>query len=266
MIPLGGNDFPTTPAELADALRIALREYVLLPDEQSAVTADTDRLRIDLTGGTTLTPSGPADTSGVGQTQPGPACRSFDVLAHPIRAEGTNIHFDLTATDVRFNFDRNRAGRPVLTLAGATDGRVVARVSQSELNALVTAKAQEAAQAKGVQIERIDWTLTPLGPRSVRLDAKAAVATKALFKTIRGAVAFAGRVVIDDRLVAKLSELNVAGEGMMIAMAVNMVRGKITAMEGREFPLATLALGGVKLRDVQLQVGDDLAVAAAFGG
>lgn len=265
MIPLGGNDFPTSHDALADALRSALREYVRLPDEQSAVTVDADRLRIDLTGGTLIAGGRPEDAAGVGPTQPGPAFRSFDVLAHPVRAEGGNIHFDLTASDIRFDFDRNRAGRPVLTLAAAREGRVMARVSQAELRALVMAKAQEAAQVKGVQIERIDWTLTPLGPRSVRLDAKATVQTKALFKTIRGAVTFAGRVDIDDRLVAKVSELNIAGEGMMIAMAVNMVRGKITAMEGREFPLTSMALGGVRLRDVQLQVADDLAVAAAFG-
>jgi hypothetical protein len=265
MIPLGGSDFPNTPAALADALRAGLRPYVRLPDEQAAVTADAEKLRIDFTGGTIVTGAKPDDAAGVGQTQPGPAFASLDVQGHPVSAEGVNIHFDLAATDVQFNFDRNKSGRPVLVMAAAKDGRVVARISQSELRTLVTAKATAAAGAKGVQIESIDWTLTPLGPRSVRLDATAGVATKALFKTIRGAVNFTGRVDIDERLVAKLSELNISGEGMMIAMAVNMVRGKITAMEGREIPLTTFAFGGVRLRDVQLQVGEELAVAAAFG-
>jgi hypothetical protein len=79
-------------------------------------------------------------------------------------------------------------------------------------------------------------------------------------------VTFAGRVDVDDRLVARLSELDVAGEGMMVALAVNMVRGRVTALEGKEFPLTAFALGGVRLRDVQLQVGDELTVTAAFGG
>ena len=152
-----------------------------------------------------------------------------------------------------------------MSLAGATDGRLVGRVSRAELQNMLIAKARAAAKEKGVDIERIDIDLTSLGPRSVRLDLKAAVQTKALFKTIRGAVTFTGRLDVDDRLVAKLSELNVAGEGMMIALAVNMIRGKVTALEGREFPLATFAMGGVRLRDVELQVGDDLTVTAAFG-
>jgi hypothetical protein len=266
MIPLGGNDFPTTPYALADALRGALREVVRLPDEQAAVTVDADRLRIDLSGGVVTVPGQLADTAGVGQTQPGPSFKSLEVLAHPVIAEGAKIHFDLTAADARFNFDRTRAGRPVLTLAAATDGRIIVRVSRTDLQAVVTAKARAAAKEKGVDIERIDFDLTQLGPRSVRLGAKAAVQTKALFKTIRGAVTFAGRLDVDDRLVAKLFELNVAGEGMMIALAVNMIRGRITALEGKEFPLTTFALGGVRLRDVQLQVGDELSVTAAFGG
>ncbi|HEX4590069.1 MAG TPA: hypothetical protein VH120_09085 [Gemmataceae bacterium] len=265
MIPLGGKDFPASPAELAHALRAALREAVRLPNERAAVSVDENCLRIDLGGGVLIVRGQPDDPAGVGQTQPGPSFQSLEVLAHPLNAEGAKLDFDLTAANVRFNYDRSRTGRPVLSLAAAGDGRVTARVSRAELEALVTAKAREAARQKGIDVEGIDFNLAQLGPRSVRLEGKAAVATKALFKTVRGAVVFGGRVDIDDRLVAKLSELNVAGEGMMIALAVNLIRGRITAFEGKEFPLTTFALGGVRLRDVQLQVGDELAVTAAFG-
>jgi hypothetical protein len=271
MIPLGGDQFPTTAAELADALRTALGEVVRLPDERAAVTVAgnypaSDKLRIDLSGGTVAVHGRPEDPAGVGQPQPGPSFRTLQVLAHPLNAEGAKLHLDLTAADVRFNFDRTRTGRPVMTLAAATDGQVVARVSRADFEALVTAKATAAAKEKGVEVERIDMNLTQLGPRSVRLDAKGYVQTKALFKTIRGAVTFAARLDVDDRLVARLSGLDVAGEGMMLALAVNMIRGRITALEGKEFPLTTFALGGVRLRDVRLQVGDELAVTAAFGG
>src|SRR5437763_15999521 len=122
MIPLGGDTFPTTAAELADALRAAFREVVELPDERAAVSVDADRLRLDLSGGTVAVRGRPEDPAGVGPPQPGPSFQSLEVLAHPVTAEGAKLHLDLTAADVRFNFDRTAAGRPVLTLAAATAG------------------------------------------------------------------------------------------------------------------------------------------------
>lgn len=265
MIPLGGDSFPTTAAELADALRIALREVVRLPDEQAAVTVNADQLRIDLTGGVFTLRGQSIDPTGIGETQPGPSFQSLTVFAHPVIVDGAKIHFDLTAAAVRFNFDRSRTGRLVMTLAAATHGRIECRVSQADLESLATAKARAAAKEKGVDIEQVDIAVTQLGPRSVRLNAKATVQTKALFKTISGAVTFTGRLDVDDQLVARLSDLNIAGEGMMIALAVNLVRGRVTALEGKEFPLMAFALGEVQLRDVQFQAGAELKVTAAFG-
>jgi hypothetical protein len=270
MIPLGGDTYPTTAAELADALRVGLRPIVRLPDERVAISVtgdypDADRLRIDLSGGKITIRSKPEDPAGVGPSQPGPSFKSIEVLAHPVMAEGAKLHLDLTATSVQFDYDRTRANQPVMTLAGASDGRIAVHVSRTELETLVTAKAREAARAKGVEVERIEFNLTQLGERSIRLDAKAQVQTKALFKTISGAVTLTGRLDVDDRLVARISGLNIAGEGMMVALAVNMIRGRVMAFEGREIPLTTFAVGGVRLSDVQLKVGDELMVSAAFG-
>ena len=75
-----------------------------------------------------------------------------------------------------------------------------------------------------------------------------------------------GRLDIDDRLVAKLSELDCAGEGMIVSLVVGMFRDRVRALEGKEFPLTAFALGAIHLRDVQLHVGDELRVTAAFGG
>jgi hypothetical protein len=262
MIPLPGSTFPSTAAELADVLRVALRPVIRLPDEHSAA----DKLRMDLTGGALAMHGPPEVTAASDQPQPGPSFSLLEVLGHPLKADGAMLHLDLTATDVRFNYDRTPANQPVLTLAAATDGRFAVCISRADLEALVTAKAREAASAKGIDVQRIELTLTQLGPRSVRLDAKAHVQTKALFKMIGGAVTLSGQVDIDDELVIRLSHLDIAGEGMMVALAVNMVRSRVTALEGAEFPLTTLAAGDVRLRDVQMTVGNELSVTAAFGG
>ena len=55
-----------------------------------------------------------------------------------------------------------------------------------------------------IEVEQIDFQLSGAGPRSVRLDARVNVKKKVVLKSVRGAVTFAGRLEIDERLVAKL--------------------------------------------------------------
>jgi hypothetical protein len=271
MIPLGNETIPTTAAELADALRATLRPFVALPDERTAVLVEgdfptADRLRIDLSGAT-VTPSGqPPEPDGLEPVQPGPSFRRLEVVAHPVRYQGAALDLELTAADVLCRFDCDRSGRPWLTLAAAREGHVEAKARRQDVETLVQTTVRELAQQKGVDVERTEFQLTSAGPRSLRLDAKVFVKKKVLVQTIRGAVTLAGRLDIDDRLVAKLSGLTLNGEGVIVSLAVAMFRDRVQALEGQEFPLTAFALGAIRLRDVQLQIGDELRVTAAFGG
>jgi hypothetical protein len=48
-------------------------------------------------------------------------------------------------------------------------------------------------------------------------------------------------------------------------MACGVLKSHLEKIDGREFPLMSLPLGKIRLRDVQLAVGDRLAVTAQFG-
>jgi hypothetical protein len=270
MLLLEGNQPPADRAALADALRGAVRRLFVLPDGDPAVVVegdgypDADLLRIDLSGAT-VAPQRRSPTPGGGaEARPGPRFRRLEVVAHPLRVEGAAVHADLTAHDVGCQFERDRDGRPWLALASARDGHFAARVSQRDLDAVIQAKVRELAREKGVAVERVECRLAQAGPRAVRLDATVHVVKKT-FLTVRGVVTLAGRLDITDELVARLSGLSVAGEGVLVSLAVGLVRDQVQALEGREFPLTAVSLGAIRLRDVQLHVGDDLAVTAAFG-
>jgi len=265
MFPLGGTEFPTNLDELAIALRAGLRELVRLPDEVSAISAMSDRLRVDLTGSTLLLDHLPQELVGVGPAAPGPRFAEFEAVGHPLFYLDSRLDFEVKAADVQFQFDRTQSGRPVMALAAAQDGRIAARISRADFERLATAKAAEFAKANGITLDRIDFDIAQTGPRSLRFNVKAHVQTKALFKMIRGAVIVNGQLDIDDDLVARASGLNIAGEGTMISLAVNMYRGKVLALEGKEFPLTDWELCGVRLRDLELHVGDELAFTASFG-
>jgi hypothetical protein len=271
VIPLGGERFPTNPADLADALRTTLRSLFTLPEEQSVVLVEgdgypaADRLRIDLSGATIAPSDRPPDPEGMQPAQPGPSLRRLEIVAHPLRYREAALDLDLTAADVQCRFDRDGAGRPWLALAAARDGRVEVKASRQDVVTLVETAVRELARSKGVDVERIEFQLTSAGPRSLRLDAKVFVKKKVLIQNVRGAVRLSGRLDIDDRLVAKLSELSCAGEGVIVSLAVGLFRDRVQALEGKEFPLTAFALGSIQLRDVQLNVGDELRVTAVFG-
>jgi hypothetical protein len=271
MIPLGGELIPAGAAELADALRAGLRQLFALPDERAAVAVEgdrypaADRLRIDLSGATVAPRGRPPEPVGEEPSQPGPGFRRLEVVAHPLRYQAAALDLHLTAADARFQFDRDRTGRPWLTLTAARDGHFEAKALKSDIEELVQTGVRELARQKGVEVERIEFRLTSAGPRSLRLDAKVSVAKKVLVKTVRGAVSVSGRLDIDDALVAKLSELSCEGEGVVVSLIVALFRDRVMALEGKEYPLAALSLGAVRLRDVQLRVNDELRVTAAFG-
>jgi hypothetical protein len=48
-------------------------------------------------------------------------------------------------------------------------------------------------------------------------------------------------------------------------MACGILKPYLQKFDGREFPLMSLPLGEIRLRDMQLSVGDQLCVTAEFG-
>src|SRR5215470_9802084 len=166
MIPLGGDQFPTSPAELADALQASLRQLFALPDERAAVVVEGDnypaaeRLRIDLSGAVVAPRGRPPEPEGLQPAQPGPSFRRLEVVAHPLRVQAAALDLDLTAADARFAFGRDRAGRPWLVLTAARDGRFEARAAKRDIEALVQTAVRELAHQHGVEVEWTEFRLT----------------------------------------------------------------------------------------------------------
>ena len=74
-----------------------------------------------------------------------------------------------------------------------------------------------------------------------------------------------GRVTVDDALTATVSGLTVDGSGMAATAAAAVIRPQLRKADGHSFPLSTVDLGGVRLRDVAVDTADGLRVTASFG-
>jgi hypothetical protein len=74
-----------------------------------------------------------------------------------------------------------------------------------------------------------------------------------------------GQLDLDEELNARVSGLDCIGDGAIASIACGVLKPHLQKIDGRVFPLMSLPLGEVRLRDVQLAVGDKLSVTAKFG-
>lgn len=266
MFYLGGSEFPATTDQLIVAVTQGLAMFFTLPSTGAVAKIEGNyptysQVAIDLTGARSNADKLPPEPKTVDPTKPGVFAIRFEVDAHPLYIRQVPVELTLGAADAHFVYDRDASGTPMLSLAGATDGRVTIAIRKPDLDALVLAGAREAAAKQGVSILELNLALNQIDPRSVAVEVR--VKVKKLFVTTT--LTLRGKLTIDNELNAVVSELTVGGEGMMGEMAAGAIRPKLQEIDGRSFPLTALSLGQVKLRDVQIQVGETLRVAAAFG-
>ena len=267
MFPLAGNAFPTTPTDLATALRGALAEHVTFPAGASGVTASgltlhqMDQVLVDLSGANVTIKPPPPKPVITGDRTPGVNANWLRVLAKPLRVESGSAEFELNATNVKCEFARDQDGKPLLLLKDAEQGRVEASVSQSDLQTILLAGAKIGAAQQGVTIQELQINLTPQGPRGIGI----ALRVKAKKMMMSGVVSIRGNAQIDDQLNAKISGLSCEGDGVVGKMAAAMLSVKLREFDGKEVSLSAISLGDLALRDLQIDASNGLRITADIG-
>lgn len=267
MFPLAGKKFPADAEELQQSIHDALAQVFTLPAKAGGVSISggtfptIKSVKIDLDDAAVTAEKPPPKPLGTGKRAPGPKVEKLEVSGQPIRYEQAKLNLKLSAAGVQFDFDRDRRGHPVLVLTDARSGKVDARITKKDLEALVTEAATLAARQQGVTVQDLDLKLESTGKRSVVAD----VRVKARKMMMSGVVHITGRLDIDDQLNATLSDLSVSGEGIVGNTAAGFLQNKVRQYNGTSIPLMAFSLGEVALRDLKIDVKKDLHVTAAFG-
>lgn len=265
MFHLSTDHFPENAADLSAALLGTLRELFTLPSGREPIRITgpypvLDELRIDLSGASARADQRLHRPLGVQQPNPGPSVREFEVCAEPLLIENAAMRLHLHARQAQFHYNRDRRGRAVMVLAAAQDGQVEAHLTRADIEAILLAGAQAAAQERGLTLKDVNLKLTQLDSRSVGIDLH--VTVKKLFVT--APFHLAGQIHIDDALNAELRNLTCDGEGMIASLVGNLVRPHLQRLNGRQIPLMALSLGQIRLRDLRLSVTDGLHIHASF--
>jgi hypothetical protein len=155
----------------------------------------------------------------------------------------------------------NTAGAIVLLLHDAIDGTITMMASPSDIEAVIAEVARSEAGKHGVSIDGVQLSLRSKGSRS--LAAEVRLRAKKLF--LAASIQVAGQLELDEQLNARISGLDCTGDGALAGLACGVLKPHLQKIEGRVFPLMSLPLGDVRLRDVRVAVADKLSVTAEFG-
>jgi hypothetical protein len=264
MFPLKTDTFPASAAELMRLLNQSLRELFNLERDPVELREKSypqlESLSISLDGAE-VPQRPPALPSLRSESAPGLTVESFRVAGAGLKVGPAAVDLALDARSLQLYQATDREGHIVLLFHNAADGRVEISATVSDLEALIADVAKSEAGKHGVNIDSVELSLRSQTPRS--LAAEVRLRAKKLF--VSAALRIAGHLDLDEKLSAKLSGLDCTGEGAIANVACGVLKPHLQKIEGREFPLMSLPLGEVRLRDVRIAVNDKLSVTAEFG-
>jgi hypothetical protein len=264
MFPLNTTTLPSPAAALERLLNDSLRSLFHTKTDPVALRAAAyphlEELHISLNGAT-LRDNPPPPPSVSGATMPALEIDSLKINAAALSAGPAVLDLSLSAQNVILHQAPDSAGRIVLVLHRAADGAIALSTSPSDLEAAIAEVARTEAGKHGVTIDGVQLSLRSKSSRSLAAEVRLRARKLFLSATIR----ITGQLDLDEQLNARVSGLDCIGEGAIAGIACGVLKPQLQKIDGRSFPLMSLPLGEVRLRDVRIAVADKLSVTAAFG-
>lgn len=264
MFPLFTKSLPATAEALQSLLNDSLRQLLVVTRDpvtiRDAAYPHLKELNVSLDGAQ-LRRNPPPIPSPSGNATPALEVDLLSVKASALSLGPASIDLSLSARAVHLSQGRDAKDEIILSIEDAADGAVEISASQSGLEALIAEVAKTEAGKHGVTIDSVQLTLRSKSSRSLAVEVR--LRAKKLF--LGASIRITGQLDLDEELNARIFGLNCAGDGAIATMACGVLKPHLEKIDGREFPLMSLPLGKIRLRDVQLAVGDRLSVTAQFG-
>jgi hypothetical protein len=263
MIPLGRKDVPSPRQDLAQALDDALRRFVQksgrIVDLRSRVFPLVDEIWINLDGAKLDSPPPLAKVEG--ETTPAFETAAVNVTGRNISVRGVPIDLRMEMRDVVFHKGTDAKGEAVLVLQQARDGHLVISAAQLDLEEAIGRIGGEKARLWGVELEQVRLAMRARSRRSLAADIK--IQAKKFFT--RAKVDIYAQLDINNEFVAKISEMKCKGDGKLGSFACAALAPFFEKLKSKTFPLKSLPLGGLQLRDIHVAVADTVELTVDFG-
>ncbi len=263
----GADELPNTAAEFTSALMEGWRRSVVLPghgDQMVQVRGNypsIDSLRIDLSDASILDKTRPLKPTDKKISNKGVTVGFFELVGDPLVSGGAKMSVGVSASDVRFNFGKDKEGTPVVMLTDAKNGHLRFEMAHPDIEQLLLSSAQEQAGKFGLSVDKTKLKLTARDERSIAADLK--LSTRVGF--IPAGLHFRADVNIDDKLNARLSNLSCWGDEILGPLISGLIQPALKKYNGQSKQLVAFPRGDVRLRDVHLNTDDGFKVTATFG-
>ncbi len=263
MFPLFTANFPSSASNLERLLNEGLQRIFVT---ESAPVAVVDHSYPHLTAinvsldGARLRADSPRPPISSGSA-PAFEVDQFTLRASPLSLGPAAIDLSLSAREVQLGQGKDADDQIVLSLENAAEGQLEISATQTVLEAVIAKLARDQASQQGITIEDVQLKLQQKSAHSVAVEVH--LRARKLF--LAASIRVIGQLDLDDQLNLKLSGLNCTGDGGIATLACGILTPYLRKIDGREFPLMSLPLGHVRLRDVRVSIGDKLVVTAEFG-
>ncbi len=189
--------------------------------------------------------------------------RELRVRADPMHVSGAAVRLDAQLTGVPFRWLETDNGELGVELAQPDEdrplhGHVRVAVPKAQLGEAVLGLAESALLERGITVSRFDLDVEQTGPRQLRVVLHAKVRKGFLGAQVTGSATAS----IDDAMGVTLSGIELESGNPLVAALLGAVRGKIERFEGRRVDLASELPPGIRVADVQVEVGDDVMIEA----
>jgi len=264
MLSLSTATFPSSAADLQRLLNEALDRSFISKSEPVTVSDHAyprvSGIQISLDEAR-LRPDPPRPPIVAGEVSPALEIEQLTLSASPLFLGSAGVNLSGSAREVHLAQGKDSNGQLVLSIDKVANGQMEISIAHAELEAVITELAQTKGATQGITINNLQLKLQEKSPRAVSAEVQFRVRKLILSASIR----VTGQIDLDDELNLKVSGLACSGEGGTAALVCGLLKPYLQKVDGREFPLMSLPLGKIQLRDVRLTVGERLTVFAEFG-
>ena len=267
---LGEGNLPASREQFADGLSRGWKAHLRFPEGGDIVQTDGGRfpaigaLHVRLGGGIVNTDDSarkdepPLKPSGKVESKI--AVRDFDLDARPLIFDKAKLDMHLSAVDAIFDVQHDQKGRPMAMMSDAKTATLQVNASNEDLERIIVMDLNDAAEKYHVVFKKAKLRIDAKNDRSIDLDLH--LSTRVVF--VPAGMRFQAHVDIGEDMFAKLSSLKCEGDEALGPLIVGLIRPGLKKFEGKSRLIFSFPTGQMKIRDVKIQGGDDVKIAATF--